>query len=240
MGNFINKYISALISVVLCLFVAMPAIVQQGEQQKQADIAEQQERIAQLEQLYQSGGYIPVNESKMTGFDAEAAFANGVKLNEVSFIATHNSYQKASVPAYQELYGNLETLTFGSVKKEKTSFSCDTLTEQFNLGIRSIELDIETVVKNKKVSFVCCHSPIIDAASTCYDFALALEEIKMWSDANPNHLPITVIIEPKKVFIPEIGMRFFSLNYANELDKQLKAVFGSMLLTPADVMGGYS
>ncbi|MCM1364383.1 MAG: Ca2+-dependent phosphoinositide-specific phospholipase C [Faecalibacterium sp.] len=237
--NFINKYISALISLVLCLFVTMPTVVEQGQQAKIDDIANQNERISQLEQLYQSESFVPIDESTVTGFDVDTAYKSGVKFNEVSFIATHNSYQKASVPAYQELYGNLSTVTFGAVKKEKTSFSSDTLTEQFNLGIRSIELDVETVVKNNQISFVCCHSPIIDATSTCYDFSLALKEIKLWSDANPNHLPITVIIEPKKIFIPEVGMRFFSLNYANELDKQLRSIFGETLLTPSDMMGSF-
>lgn len=238
--NLINKYVSALISLVLCVFTLLPLTVEQGIEAKKSDIVEQTERISRLEELYQSDSYIPVDESEVTGFDVKSAYGNAVRFNEVCFIATHNSYQKASVPAYQELYGNLSTVTFGAVKKEKTEFNCDTLTEQFNLGIRSIELDIETVVENKKVSFVCCHSPIIDATSTSYDFSLALKEIKMWSDANPNHLPITVIIEPKKVFIPEKGMRFFSLDYANKLDEQLRDIFGDTLITPADMMGDYA
>ena len=75
--------------------------------------------------------------------------------------------------------------------------------------------------------------------SSCYDFSLALEEIKMWSDANPKHLPITVIIEPKKLFLLEYGMRFFNMEYAKALDALLRDVLGESLLTPADMMGDY-
>lgn len=239
MFSFINNYLKALISVVLCLFTLFPSIVQQGKEAKQADIAEQTERLASLESLYSSEDYVPVDESKVTGFDVDGAYQSGIRFNEVSFIATHNSYQKSSVPAYIELIENLSVVSFGAMNREKPYYNSDTLTEQLNLGIRSIELDVETIVKGGKVSFACCHSPIIDARSTCYDFALALQEIKMWSDANKGHLPITIIIEPKKIFIPEPGMKFFDFDSVKHLDTLVKDVFGDKLLTPSDMIGNY-
>ena len=238
--KYITKYISALLSLILCFFFTYPSIISQGKAQKEIDIREQIDRVAQLEKDYASGNYTKVNEAGFCDFDLEKACADGVKYNEVAFIGTHNSYQKQSVPARQKLFRDASTVTFGLVKAEKAEFFSDTLTDQFNLGIRSIEIDVETVVENGEARFVCTHAPVVDMTTTCYDFTLALKEIKLWSDANPNHLPITVIIEPKKVFIPEKNMRLFNCKYANELGRQAREIFGDTLITPADMLGEYN
>lgn len=238
--KYMTKYISALLSLILCFVFTYPAMIKQVQEQKPLDIQEQIDRIEQLEKNYKSGNYTKVNENAFCDFDLNKACASGVKFNEVSFIGTHNSYQKACVPARQKLFQDASTVTFGLVKAEKATFQSDYLTDQFNLGIRSVELDVETVVENGKVSFVCSHSPVIDMPTHCYNFALALKEIKLWSDANPNHLPITVIIEPKKVFIPDKNMRYFNCKYANELGEQAKEILGNTLITPADMMGDHA
>lgn len=238
--KYITKYISALLSLILCFVFTYPAMIRQVQEQKPLDIQEQLDRIEQLEKDYKSGNYTKVNESSFCDFDLGKACADGVKYNEVSFLGTHNSYQKECVPARQKLFQDASTVTFGLVKSEKATFSADYLTDQLNLGIRSIELDVETVVADGKISFVCSHAPVLDMPTHCYDFALALKEIKLWSDANPNHLPVTIIIEPKKVFIPDKNMRYFSCAYANELGEQAKLIFGDTLITPADMMGNHS
>ncbi len=238
--KYMTKYISALLSLIFCFVFTYPAMIKQVREQKSLDIQEQIDRIEQLEENYKSGNYTKVNENAFCDFDLDKACASGVKFNEVSFIGTHNSYQKACVPARQKLFQDASTVTFGLVKAEKATFQSDYLTDQFNLGIRSVELDVETVVENGKVSFVCSHSPVIDMPTHCYNFALALKEIKLWSDANPNHLPITVIIEPKKVFIPDKNMRYFNCKYANELGEQAKEILGDTLITPADMMGDHA
>ncbi len=238
--KYISKYISALLSLIFCFIFTYPAMIRQVQQQKQIDIQEQLDRIEQLESNYKSGNYTKVDENSFCDFDLDKACADGVKFNEVSFLGTHNSYQKECVPARQKLFQNASIVTFGLVKAQKTTFSSDYLTDQFNLGIRSIELDVETVVKDGKTSFVCSHAPVLDMPTHCYDFSLALKEIKLWSDANPNHLPITIIIEPKKSFIPEKNMRYFTCAYANELGKQAQDILGDALLTPADMIGDHS
>ncbi len=238
--KYITKYISALLSLILCFVFTYPAMIRQVQEQKPLDIQEQLDRIEQLEKDYKSGNYTKVNENSFCDFDLGKACADGVKYNEVSFLGTHNSYQKECVPARQKLFQDASTVTFGLVKSEKATFSADYLTDQLNLGIRSIELDVETVVADGKISFVCSHAPVLDMPTHCYDFALALKEIKLWSDANPNHLPITIIIEPKKVFIPDKNMHYFTCGYANELGEQAKAIFGDTLITPADMIGKHS
>lgn len=243
MLNFFNgviKYILSLLSVILFIFIGLPDVICENMSARETDIADQIERVQTLSENYANGNYKKADESALAGFDVEKAYADGVKFNEVAYIATHNSYQLESVESYQQIYRNLETVTFGLVDGNAPLYNSDTLTEQFNAGIRSIELDIETVVDGESVKFVCSHSPLIDMTSSCYDFELALEEIRMWSDANPRHLPITVIIEPKQVFLLDNGMRFFNLKYANKVDELLSEVFGDKLITPADMMGDHA
>ena len=238
--NAVIKYISALLSVILFIFIGLPGVICENISAREVNITEQIERIQTLSENYANGNYEKADESALAGFDVEKAYADGVKFNEVAYIATHNSYQLESVPSYQQIYRNLETVTFGLVDGNAPLYNSDTLTEQFNAGIRSIELDIETVVDGDDVSFVCSHSPLIDMTSSCYDFELALEEIRMWSDANPRHLPITVIVEPKQFFLLDDGMRFLNLEYANKVDELLREVFGDKLITPADMMGDHA
>lgn len=234
------KFISSLLSLILFVFTGLPNVIKENKEARIENIQSQKDRIEELAEIYGSGNYSPVNESELAGFDVEKAYADGVKFNEVAYIATHNSYQLTSVPSYQKVYRDLETVTFGLISGDAPLYCSDTLTEQFNIGIRSIELDVETVVSGDSVDFVCSHSPLIDMTSSCYDFELALEEIKMWSDANPRHLPISIIIEPKEFFLLENGMRFINLEYVNELDKILRETFGDKLITPAEMMGEHN
>ncbi len=184
--------------------------------------------------------YKPVDENKITAFNLSEALESGVKFNEVAFIGTHNSYQIYPTEEYRRLYNTLGYMTFGIVNTEKANFNMDTLTNQFELGVRNVEIDIEVVSEGGEVSFAVSHDPVLDNTSSCYDFALALEEIKLWSDNNPGHLPISVLIEPKDGVLPVHNMKKLSLDYARFLDKLLREKLGDSLLTPKEVIGDYS
>ncbi len=231
----IKKVISLLVATVMLV----PSIFTQSLEQGEIDKASQGERIIKLSSLYESGKAPKIDENSFFAGDLQKELDNGLKFNELSFVATHNSYQTKSPPAYREIFKNLSKLTFGLVSDKTGEFNSQTLTEQFNCGIRSIEIDIETVKKGDNISFTCMHSPNMDMGTTCYDLGLALEEIKMWSDYNPNHLPITIIVEPKKVFIPMENMKYFNLDYALALEDLLNNALGDKLFTPEDMLGDY-
>lgn len=224
----------------LYILFSLPFVVFGNSGALEASMAAQSERMTALRAVYSDEAYAPVNESAVTGFNVEKAVADGVKFNEVAYIGTHNSYQLAADDSYAQIYRKLSDATFGLVSDQTADYNSETLTEQFNTGIRSIELDIETRVIDGKASFICTHEPGFNMNSSCADFALALEEIKLWSENNPGHLPITVIIEPKKVFIPVNDTVYFNPDYALELDSLLREALGSTLLTPADMLGSYS
>ncbi len=234
------RFIILIFSVILGFFaISFLATLSANSERLEEDITEQVERIAQLEADYSAGKIAPVDESSFFDGDLEKELSNGLKFNELRFIATHNSYQTPATKEYKNLYYSISNLTFGIVKREKVDFWSQTLTQQLNCGIRSLEIDIETFDRNGEISFTCMHSPRIDMTTSCYDFALAMKEISMWSNNNPNHLPITIIIEPKADFWALKDMEEFNLDYAIALDSVLKETLGDKLFTPADMLRDY-
>lgn len=234
--NRVIRWVPALLSAIMTFVALFPASLERLEE----DISAQVSRIAALEQAYASGEISPVDESSIFAGDLAAKLEAGIKFNEMSFLGTHNSYQTAILDETMKLYKNLETLTFGLFSAEGGEFESETLTQQLSCGIRSFEMDIETFDRDGEISFTCMHSPYLEMSTSCYDFSLALKEISMWSDNNPNHLPVTVLIEPKSLFIPLENMEFFNLGYAEVLDEVLIEELGDKLFTPADMLRNYS
>lgn len=81
--------------------------------------------------------------------------------------------------------------------------------------------------------------PLVDNSSNVPNFKLGLEEIKIWSDSNPDHIPLIFLLELKDDWmILDPALRDFSEAELKQLDNLLIPVFGDQLLTPADVIGG--
>lgn len=202
-----------------------------------ANIRYQENHLEYLKSQYYTDSYIPCDEQKLADFNIEQAYSDGTKLNELAVIGTHNSYQTLTYFPKRALDVILDYTT-SSNRYDKSNFEMDTLTQQLEYGVRKLELDIETV-DDGEISFIVTHDPLTDNVTSCYDFGKALEEIAMWSDNNPNHLPVYLLIEPKSG-VPNIKkMKNFSLQYALEFDNILRDVLGDRLLTPAMAMGEY-
>ena len=110
------------------------------------------------------------------------------------------------------------------------------MNEEYSRHITGPNADIETLDKDEKIEFKVTHNSFVDNASSAYDFSKALKEIKMWSDNNPDHIPVYIIIEPKSFVIEINGMKKFSLDYAKELEKVIVNELGDSLLTPKDML----
>ncbi len=197
----------------------------------------QNERMARLREESGRPG-ASEGEERFAAFDLSAALEDGIRLNEVSFLATHNSYQpRASLP-YRILLRSLSLIPGLSVDGGLAAFEMDGLTEQLEHGIRSLELDVEAVEKDGALSFTVTHF-FPDNRSSCQDFGTALEELVLWSDRNPRHLPLIILIEPKTAGIPLPNTRTFDTACARVLDEAIRSVVGDRLLTPGDAMGSY-
>ncbi len=232
------RYIFRFIPLLITVIITLPPLFSNADARLLLDIEEQKTRIAALETAYENGEIAPVDENLFFDGDLEAELNSGIKFNELRYIATHNSYQTEGTEEICTIYSSLSELTFGLLGSE-AGFKRETVTEQLNNGVYSLELDIETFDRNGEISFTCMHSPKTDMATSCYDFALTLKEIAMWSDNNPDHLPVTIIVEPKTLVFALKDMKSFKLEYAQAFDALLREQLGDKLFTPDDMLRDY-
>lgn len=186
-----------------------------------------------------------------------------VKMNQVQYLGTHNSYHIAPRPDVFEAL-----LAFIPDVAPTLQYTHVPLTEQFTeQGIRQIELDVfddpdgGLYAERKALSIFneptasgipqldapglkVIHVQEIDYRTTCYTFVSCLEEVKAWSDDNPNHLPITILVEAKDEAIPDpLNLGFavplpFEAAALNRVDEEVRSVFSDdRLITPDDVRG---
>lgn len=101
-------------------------------------------------------------------------------------------------------------------------------------GVRQLELDVywDVAVKDFRVY----HVKLVDEKSTCDLLSDCLGAVKKWSDANPTHQPIFIMVEPKDDAEPYP----FASPYV-ELEKAvLKTIPRQRVITPDEVRGSHS
>ena len=234
----LKVFLAVFLSIATLLLVFFGTSCIAGFMQINKNIKYQDKHLEYLKNEYYTDSYVPCDEQSFTNFNIEEAFSKGVKMNEIAVMGTHNSYQRLATLPKRALMRTLQIISFGAVEN-KAIFEMDTFTEQLEQGVRNIEIDIITVDDGDSVSFIVTHKPILDNVSSAYNFAKAIEEIAMWSDNNPGHLPVYLLIEPKGDVTSVNNMQNFSTQYALELDKLLRDKLGDKLLTPALTMGEY-
>lgn len=185
---------------------------------------------------------------------------DNLKINQLQVIGSHNSYRHAIEP---DLY-NLIQAKDTSRSLKGLQYTHIGITEQLNKGLRNLEIDVQADTKGgkyahpkgldiakseeaydpngemKKPGFKVFHMIDIDFRTSCYTLQNGLAELKKWSDANPDHLPVFITLEPKdddsylgtkaEKFTPEIF---------DALDKELRKGLGNKLITPDMVRGKY-
>jgi hypothetical protein len=167
----------------------------------------------------------------------------GIKLNQIQVIGTHNSYhieQPADVLAgYATVAPEAATLAYTHAP----------LDQQFeNEGVRQIELDVHADPAGQLFrpigtpGFKVFHIEQLDEKSTCETFTLCLQTVKSWSDRHQQAVPIMIQIEiktgaefPGPPDSPEMTPALY-----DALDAEIRAVFpADRLITPDDVRGSY-
>jgi hypothetical protein len=167
-----------------------------------------------------------VNEQNFADFDLNS---NTLRLNEVQVLATHNSFK-----AMPNMYINGFVELFGGERTRKGQYGLPKLYDQLDSGIRGLEIDV--TMYDGKITTV--HDPITDWRTNTTDFRLALEEIRLWSDNNPNHYPLNIMVQVRDQWSP------FTTKYSalgeegiSDLDALFEEVFGGNIITPAIVKG---
>ncbi|MFT5937850.1 MAG: hypothetical protein ACI85S_002926 [Pseudohongiellaceae bacterium] len=189
---------------------------------------------------------------------------NSLAMNFIQAIGSHNSY-KLAIPAPE--------LALIRAYREQSAITLDyshlTLTQQLELGMRQIELDIvydpdggryanpllprQTVELNGaqhydnsnmvKPGFKVLHAQDIDVRSNCDTWIICLTEIKSWSEKNPQHVPILIMFNAKTGGSAYPGVTEalpFDSQAFYDLDQEVLSVFDkTQLITPDDVRGNF-
>ena len=153
------------------------------------------------------------------GTTVPVAMDDAVALNQIQVIGSHNSYHVSNF----DRIGGLSPLA------ATLDYTHDPLPEQLDEGLRSFELD---VFRQDDGEYHVLHFPDFDPISTCDLFTDCLTEIRDWSEANPGHAPVGVLVEVKTP-AAELGAAGM-----DQLDEDIRSVFAEdALITPDDVRG---
>ena len=199
---------------------------------------------------------------------AGSAFAadNDLRLNQIQVIGSHNSYHAGLTPGVAKLLQASNPKAFDSLDYQHAP-----LTTQFDKGVRQIELDVFVDSQGgrfahpygatlnagglaafdpdhvfAKPGYKVLHVQDLDYISTCQPFIACLREIRAWSKAHPDHVPLFVLVETKTDKpIPLIpGMASpepFTPAALDALDAEIASVFpANERITPDQVRGKYA
>eukprot|EP01006_Ploeotia_vitrea_P039104 TRINITY_DN66312_c11_g1_i2.p1 TRINITY_DN66312_c11_g1~~TRINITY_DN66312_c11_g1_i2.p1 ORF type:complete len:537 (+),score=64.91 TRINITY_DN66312_c11_g1_i2:27-1637(+) len=109
-----------------------------------------------------------------------AADPRPLRLNEIQWLGSHNSYHIPKAGA------DMSKMVPEWRYKQKS------IKVQLEAGVRWIELDLHP---NDAGDLQVFHLPTVDPDSSCNTLAECLGPVKTFSDANPNHIPIWVFLE---------------------------------------------
>lgn len=199
--------------------------------------------------------------SPITRIDASAK-----RLNELQLLGTHNSYHVAPDSVAMELIRSA-----APSEAESLDVTQPTLTEQLTrFGVRHVELDVYLDPKGKlydkpvawrmaqkqqievaaydpdgrmdEPGIKVLHSPDFDYRTTVYTFIDALTELKKWSDANPQHVTLFVLIELKSdSFSPLTRPIGWDESGFTELEREILTIWPrERILAPDDVRGSHA
>jgi hypothetical protein len=188
-----------------------------------------------------------------------------LRLNQIQVIGTHNSYHLAPTPKIMDLIA-----LSGAETARGIDYTHEPLPTQFSeYGIRQIELDLfadpegglygtpsawkllggpveDTRMKfdfaevMRRPGFKIIHAPGFDYATHVPTLEQALEQVVLWSESQPGHLPILVLLELKDSAPPLAGVkpRSFDEPLLDELDRVvLRCVPSQRRWTPDTIRG---
>jgi hypothetical protein len=194
---------------------------------------------------------------------------DSVHINQIQVIGSHNSYNLGFAPS-EEAFAR----KWNAKGYESLEYHHGTLTHQLDGGVRQLELDIVQDPKGgrfahpkiveltkqaglppdpdfdpqhemDKPGFKVIHMTDMNERSSCHLLATCLTEIRAWSHAHPQHVPLFLLIETKEGGTKEIPNSVvaepFTAASFDELDKAIRGVFpDSEMILPDEVRGKYS
>lgn len=156
---------------------------------------------------------------------------DGLRLNEIKVIGTHNSY-------HVRPSGGVGRLIMENVgRAQGWDYTHAPLDKQLERGVRNFELDLHGFA----TGFEVLHVPIYDPGTTCPRFMDCLETVAAWSERNPGHVPVSFLLEIKyreTALDPRESIAWDRADL-ERLESEILAVFPrERLIVPDDVRGG--
>ena len=185
-------------------------------------------------------------------------------INQYQCIGSHNSYKEYIDPQLIKIIDRTDTSRRTTKGLEYHHIG---LSEQLNLGLRALEIDIYADEKGGKYAnpkglmmagkqanrpydveglmnepgFKVFHVQEIDFRSNCLTFKKCLQELKEWSDNHPNHEPIYITMNAKDdtLKIPNFTKpEKFTAEVYDQLDNVILTNLGKQkLILPDDIRG---
>lgn len=189
---------------------------------------------------------------------------NEIHLNDVQVIGSLNSYK---IPIEKPLWNYL--YKFNASKAESLQYGHFSLEKQLDLGLRNLELDVfydpngghfsnpkgleiikemgeqplefDSEEKLRQKGLKMFHVQDVDFRSHYLLFKEGLQALKNWSDKNPNHTPIFILMNTKDQKVQQTRDPLtFSKNALDSVDIEIKSVFPTdKLITPDLVRGDF-
>ena len=184
---------------------------------------------------------------------------DALKMNALQAVGSHNSYKMAIAPK------EMANLRRSSPKAADTlDYGHDPLTQQLDDGARQLEIDFVydpdggrymTPLGRKmapdttpydlgamaRPGMKVIHVPDIDYRVVCQPFVACLREVRAWSKAHPDHVPILIIFNLKQdqIKVPgAVPLLPFDAKAMDAVDAEIRSVFKDAdLITPDRVQG---
>ncbi|WP_263358351.1 phosphatidylinositol-specific phospholipase C1-like protein [Acidicapsa ligni] len=192
-----------------------------------------------------------------------------VRINEIQVIGSHNSYHTGIAPSEHKLIEQQNPKAMRALDYEHKP-----LGDQLSGGVRQLEIDIYADSKGGRYShptivdkvaaaglpadpdfdpnhemdkpgFKVMHVLNVDQRSSCHTLIACLTTIRSWSNLNPGHVPIFILIETKQgrpgTEASPSGPEPFTAATFDALDAEIRSVFSSKeMITPDEVRGSYA
>ncbi len=184
---------------------------------------------------------------------------DALAMTDILAVGTHNSYKLAIPP--EEMAA---LVAAGGERALGIDYGHRPLTEQLDAGARQLEIDVvhdpkgglyakpatalgkgtvlspATAEALAKPGFKTLHMPDVDFRSSCVTFVACLTQIKAWSNAHPDHVPLLIMLNAKEgaSFPGGVVPPNFDEAAFDALDVEIRSVFGPDKLIDPDLVRG--
>ncbi len=183
-------------------------------------------------------------------------------INQIQVIGSHNSYKQAINPGLFKLFATSDSVAAKSLDYEHISMPA-----QLQMGLRNLEIDVYADERGGKYAhprgleqvkgqpeydpkgemikpgFKVLHVPDLDFRSSALTFVSALQQLRKWSEANPDHSPVFITLEAKDDSIKRKNItqpEVFTDKIFDQLDAVILENLGkAKVISPDDVRGKY-